>query len=534
MIEFLRIKNVALIEDLELEFSGGLNVITGETGAGKSFILRSLDFLLGGKMTASMVRDASGKASVEGIFMQDDEEIIIRREISGETGRSRLFFNDSLSSQAAVKDLRSRLVWHTSQHGQQKLLSPAYQARLLDAFLPKPAILEERDAAVNAIRDILAEKQDVADRVRELSDKRDYMEFQSREIEKVDPQPEEEDELLAKKKAQKDAAQRIESVKGALGAIHGMGEGLLEQLSSLSSELEMLARIDDGYSTDAESIEEIRQNILDLDIRLRREENDAGGGYDSEKVESRLFELAQLKRKLNRSLDEILDFRREIEENLSFLDSSTLDLKRLERMEVEAAETLADVLERLNAARAKAGAKLAASLVDDLKGLGFSKEVKVSFDFTPNEIYPGLSEDRARLMWIPNPGQSPQPLDKIASGGELSRFLLALVGLITRESLPTLIFDEVDAGIGGLTLNAVGDRMKQLAAKQQVVLITHWPQLAALSSNHFQVAKSVNNGETSVNCRTLSADEIFAELSRMAGGGDEGDSFAQRLLSAKN
>lgn len=533
MIEFIRIKNVALIEDLEIEFSDGLNVITGETGAGKSFILKSLDFLLGGKMTASMVRDASGKASVEAIFLQDGEECIIRREISGQTGRSRLFINDGLSSQATVKELRSQLVWHTSQHGQQKLLSPAYQAKLLDAFLPDFGLVAQRDAAVESIKAVLAEKQEVADRVRELSDKRDYMEFQSREIDKVDPQPGEEDELLARKQAHKNAAQRMESVKGALSAIHGMGEGLLEQLGSLSSELEALAAIDANYSGDAEAIEEMRQNVLDLDMRLRREENDAGG-YDTEGVEARLFELAQLKRKLNRSLDEVLDFKNEIEENLSFLDSSTLDLKRLERKEEECAQALGEVLDRLNAARAKAGRKLAVNLENDLKGLGFSKDVKVSFEFTPNEIYPGLSEDRARLMWVPNPGQAPQPLDKIASGGELSRFLLAFVGLITRENLPTLIFDEVDAGIGGLTLNAVGDRMEMLSSKQQVILITHWPQLAALSSRHFQVSKAVDNGATAVSCRTLDQNEIFAELSRMAGGGEEGDTFARRLLDARN
>ncbi len=531
MLEFLRIRNLALIEDLELEFSRGLNVLTGETGAGKSFILRALGFLLGDKLDQDMVRDGTGRAVVEAVFVDDEGELLIRRELSGETGRSRLFVNDALSSQEAVRDLRSRLVWHTSQHAQQRLLSPAYQARILDAFLPDRGPLAERDRLLAAVRGVAEEKRALGERVRELSAQREFLEFQAAEIAKVDPQPGEEEELAEARRSFKDAERLRQSIDGALDALHGDGAGLLDLASGLVREVEALAVLDESYAEEAEALEEFRHRLLELDARLRREERESGGGYDAEAVEKRLYELARLKRKLNRSLDEIVDFRAELDDNLSFLDSCALDLKRLDKREAELSGQLGAVLAVLNAARREAATGLCESLVADLRGLGFSQEVAVHFEFTPAELHPGLSEDRGRMMWTPNPGQAPQPLDRIASGGELSRFLLALVGLITRESMPTLIFDEVDSGIGGLTLTAVGARIEALARRQQVVLISHWPQLAALAARHFLVRKEVAAGRTSVGCVQLDGQAVFDELSRMAGGGQQGEALARELLS---
>lgn len=534
MLEFLRIQNLALIEDLELEFAAGLNVLTGETGAGKSFVMRALGFLLGDRLEADMVRPGRDRAVVEALFHEagpDGGELVIRRELAGSTGRSRLFVNDALSSQEAVRDLRARLVWHTSQHGQQRLLSPAYQGRMLDAFLPDPGLVERRDALLAELREVAARRGELAARVQSLQERREFLEYQGREIEKVDPQPGEEAELLERRRAVKDEERLRQSVDGALDALHG-GEGsLLERVAALGREVEALAGIDPGYAEEAEALEGMRQRLLELDARLRREEREAGGGFDAEAVEARLFELSRLRRKLGRSLEEIIDFRAEIAENLSFLDSCALDMKRLDRREAALARALGEALAALGAARREAGAALATALAAELRGLGFAQEVGVAFEFTPVEIHPGLAEDRARMLWTPNPGQAPQPLDRIASGGELSRFLLALVGLLTREAMPTLLFDEVDAGIGGLTLTSVGARIAALAQRQQVILITHWPQLAALAGRHFMVCKEVADGATSVRCLPLAGQDVFDELARMAGGGAQGQALARELLA---
>jgi DNA repair protein RecN (Recombination protein N) len=264
---------------------------------------------------------------------------------------------------------------------------------------------------------------------------------------------------------------------------------------------------------------------------LRRWSSPEGGptgGNDIEAIEARLFELAKLKRKLGKNLDEIVDLGKHVEENLSFLDSCALDARRLEREEAEAAKALGHVLEALNAARREASTRLCARLGQELSGLGFSEHARVEFVFEPVVLYAGpataegggdLCELRGRLFWVPNPGQPPRPLDKIASGGELSRFLLALTGLQAESARPTLIFDEVDAGIGGHTLTRVGERLRALASRQQMIIITHWPQLAKLADRHFQVRKDVQGGLTYTGCLRLDAAAIEAELARMSGGG---------------
>ena len=530
MLEFLSIRNLDLVEDLELEFAPGLNALTGETGAGKSFILRALNFLTGEKLAKDMVRQGEEKALVEALFTHEGEEWILRRELSGETGRSRLFINDSLSSQEAARPLGSKLMLHTSQHGRMLLLQPANQARILDAFVADKSLVQEKDRLLTRIREVLARKRELEHKAGELRDKREYLEFQLGEIEKVGPKPGEEEELLSRKKSGQDQAKTRESVENALNVLHGQGAGLLEILSGFCRVLENLAALKSDYAGDAEALEELRVRLFDLDARLRREGRDQGQGLDMEAVEARLYELSRLRRKLNRSLEEIGDLRREIEANLSFLDSWDLDMRALEAEEKALAKELGPALASLNAARREAAKTLSISLAEDLRTLGFPREVRVTFEFEPFEVYPGLFEDRAGLLWVPNPGQAPKPLEKIASGGELSRLLLALASLLSRENLPTLVFDEVDAGIGGLALNRVGERLNGLAEKQQIILITHWPQLAVLASRHFSVRKEISNGRTRIFCRRLGRGELFEELSRMAGGGKKGEVMAGELL----
>ncbi len=531
MLELLRIHNLALIDDLELEFSPGLNALTGETGAGKSFILRAVNFLTGERLTPDMVRPGRDKAMVEALFLVEGVECVIRRELAADTGRSRLYVNDRLSSLETVETLKPGLVLHTSQHGQQKLLSPAYQARMLDAFLPDRSPLDERDRLRDRLREVAARREEIAARVGALSAQREFLEFQSREIGKVNPRPGEEDDLAAKRQALKDRAGARQALDGALALLHGQGgDGLLALFDKLGRQVRMLAAAVPDLGEEGQALDDLRLRLSELDVRLRRCDLRAGDG-DLEAIEARLFELAQLKRKLKRDLAGLVSLQQELRENLSFLDESGLDLKRLDKEEQELGRELRAVLDRLHAARREAAGRLKADLESELKQLGFSEHVRVEIAFEPHELVPGISEERARVLWVPNPGQSPQPLDRIASGGELSRFLLALVGILSQAEQPTLIFDEVDAGIGGLTLGAVAERLKALSERQQIILITHWPQLAAKADRHFQVRKDVEAGQTYTRCVPLSKADIFAELARMAGGGDQGKALARELLA---
>lgn len=535
MIEVLRIKNLALIDDLELEFGPGLNVLSGETGAGKSFIISAVNFLTGEKMHTDLVRAGRDKAVVEALFVLGDEELILRRELVAETGRSRVYVGDALASRETLAALRPKLLLHVSQHGQGRLLQPAFQAALLDGFLPDPALLTEKNRLARELGEVAAAIRDLDAKAAGLEEKRQFLEFQHAEIAKVNPLPGEEDELVARKAALAESRKAAQALTRSLECIERQPP-VLDALADLHRELLHAGEIHEEFATDAEAVAAFRHLLKDLAVRLRRRPAKAADD-DGEGIEKRLFELATLRRKLKRSLAEIVDLGRDIKENLDFLDDCGLKRKQLARDEAAGMAALADALAALGAARREAAARLSAALEDILRGLGFSKDVRVIFDFTPVVAYTPvacdgepLTEDRARVLWRPNPGQPPQPLDKIASGGELSRFLLALMSLSAEPGGPTLIFDEIDAGIGGLTLSSVGAHVKKLAATSQILLISHWPQLASLADRHFQVQKSVEDGQTVTRCLRLDANGVAAELARMAGGGEAGAEMARRLL----
>ena len=246
-------------------------------------------------------------------------------------------------------------------------------------------------------------------------------------------------------------------------------------------------------------------------------------------MEERLYALAQLKRKLHRSLDEILELREEIRENISFLDACALDITLLDKEEKQLAAQLQEVLSALLPQRREAAGDFARQLEEELRQLGFSEQVRVIPDFMPQEVWPGLMDEKVRILWAPNPGQAPQPLDRIASGGELSRFLLALMSVRPKAESATYIFDEVDAGVGGLTLNKLAEKLENLAKQRQMLVITHWPQLAARAQKHFQISKTIRDNATFTTCIPLDARQRHAELVRMAGGGQQGEALAASL-----
>lgn len=531
MLELLRIRNLALIEDVELEFAPGMNVLTGETGAGKSFILRAVDFLTGEKMTREMIRPGTEKASVEALFVTAEGETVIRRELSAETGRSRVYVNDRLSSQETIRELKPQLIIHTSQHGQQKLLSPAHQAKVLDAFLPDQSLLAQKAELSNALSVLLRRKQEIKDRSSELERQREFLEYQHAEIDKVDPREGEEEELERLKVALKSQEKAGECIQRGLEIICG-DPGLAQLLTELSRQMDHISTLAPALTDERDAVEEFRIRVSELEGTLRRGpvETTCEGNLDS--IEARLFALSKLKRSLKRSLPEILGLQAEVKENLSFLDSCNLELAQLARKEAAAAKQLGTVVNQVNQARKDSSAQFCSRMETELADLGFSGHAKVDVSFREEEIYPSINELRGRLLWIPNPGQPPQPLDKIASGGELSRFMLAMTALLSGsgEHLPSLLFDEVDAGVGGLTLGALADKLAGLAQRQQVLVVTHWPQLASRANRHFTIAKEVVDGETYTGCKRLDNAQVHTELVRMAGGGDQGKAMADELV----
>jgi DNA repair protein RecN (Recombination protein N) len=531
MLEYLRIRNLALIEDVELEFAPGMNVLTGETGAGKSFILKALGFLLGDRLAAEMVRAGAERAQVEALFHCADTELILRRELMGASGRSRLYINDKLHSQERLRSLREQLLSFTSQHAQQKLLQPSFQAALLEGGLPR-GLLQQRDSLLAQLNELAKKRAAVEERQAFLQERRSLLEMQQEEIDKVDPQPGEEEELEALCTRAKSVEHIAKDQSAALALVYGAEEkGLLDRLGHLEDIIQRLSEHDAALHDGLKNIAALRQELAALGSCLRRPVSEEVS-VDIDALEARLFALAQLKRKFHKSLPEILALREEIEKNLSFLDVCALDIMHFDKQIKAVEQELAALLQKIIPERRKSAAHVTKQLEEELCQLGFSEQVRVVPDFVSHEIWPGIMEERGSILWAPNPGQPPLPLDKIASGGELSRFLLALTTVqMETDDSTTLLFDEVDAGVGGLTLNKLAEKLCQLAQKHQLLLITHWPQLAAQAHRHFQISKIVRSGETFTLCTALDPQGRHEELVRMAGGGPQGEALAQSLGS---
>ncbi|MBQ7738852.1 MAG: AAA family ATPase [Desulfovibrionaceae bacterium] len=529
MLEFLHIRNLALIEDASLDFTTGMNVLTGETGAGKSFILKALSFLLGDKLKADIVRRDAERAIVEALFQTSDGELILRRELIAATGRSRIFINDTLHSQEILKELRPKLITYTSQHAQQQLLQPAFQSKLVEKYFPDPTLLTKRDEIIDELKGVDQKIQDLLERQKNLLDKRELLEMQQAEIEKVAPEEGEEERLEEIRSQARNQEVIIKTYDAALKLLYSREPaGIFESLDDLERHLTTISELDESFADFVNGLADFRALLDALASRLQ-DPPELEDGQDLNRIEERLYALAQLKRKLHKTIPQICALKQEIEDNLSFLDSCALDLKNLHKEEEVLKEKLAQVIAQIIPLRHEAAENFTHKLEEQLKDLAFSDRVRVIPEYLPLPVWKEIKDERIRFLWAPNPGQTPQPLDHIASGGELSRFLLALTSLEIKEGSTTYIFDEVDAGVGGLTLGKLAEKLADLAKKHQIILITHWPQLASQAKRHFQIQKIVTEDSTSTICHALNEEERKAELARMAGGGELGAVFLKSL-----
>ncbi|MDQ7032904.1 MAG: AAA family ATPase [Desulfonauticus sp.] len=520
MLEYFRYKNFAFLEDAELELSSGLNVFTGETGSGKSLFLKALSGLLGDSLKNT--QDAQDKSVLEGIFYVDEEEVIVRREISNK--RSRFFFNDELASVNKIKQFREKVFLYVTQHGQQKLIRPSLATELVDEFVSNELIWA-RGELVKKLEKFLSQKEELEQKIQELEQKQEFLAYQRAEIDKVNPRSGEEEELLERVKILKQQQQKGE-------ALLKLGEILKERnfFSSLRELIDGLKKLssDPEFSAYFQEAENFFYTVQELEGKIAKSEFSSVQEIDN--LEKRLYELSLLKRKFNKSLDEILELRQNIEEDFSFLDASKLDLKKLEKNIQETAQKLKEIITRLNATRLEKSKQLACQLKQELAELGFNKALQIHFKPYTTFIFDQIEEIKLQLFWQPNPGVPLEPLSKIASGGELSRVLLALMS-IKGEGKGVVVFDEIDTGIGGITLEKIGEKIKQLARHQQVILVTHWPQLAVLAHKHFKVEKQIQNGQTVIRCYELKDKQARKkELARMAGGGKKGEVLAEMLL----
>ncbi len=541
MLRFLSIRNLAVIDRLELEFQPGLNVLTGETGAGKSILVGAVGLLVGGRASADFVRTGEDLAVIEAVFEDArGEELIVRREVSAQSGRSRAHLNGALATSAALRETAAGLVDLHGQHEHQVLLDPASHLDLLDAYAAlQPA--RARVAAAFAEWQALRQERDrLAASDRDNARRAEFVQFQLDEIRRVNPTAGEDAELQATRQvlANADRLQRL--CTDAYTLLYEGDGAALASLSAVWKKVGELAAIDPQFQTHVAARDSVKSQLEDLAYFLRSYSAaiDASPARLVE-VEDRLAALERLKKKHGPTLDDVLSTAVELEAEQNGLEHADERAARIES-ELDAARAAyvgeADALSQLR--RAAAG-EFSERLERSLADLAMTRtrcEVKFGADTGEN----GWSErgsDQAEFYISPNPGEDLRPLARIASGGELSRIMLALKTLASTDAPgKTLIFDEVDAGIGGAVADIVGARLRTLGGHFQVLCITHLPQIAAYGTTHYRIAKGVTGGRTMTEVSRLSVREREEELARMIAGAEVSASVrasAREMLKRK-
>ena len=522
MIRFLGIRDLAIVDTLECEFEPGFNVLTGETGAGKSIIVGAIGLLVGERGSSGAVRTGADRAVVQAAFETTaGGETIVRREVAA-AGRGRIFIDDTLALATTLRKLGRRLLDLHGQHAHQALLDPRTHLALLDAYGGDEAsvgTVADRYEVWRAARAHLVEAERGA---REQAERTEALAFALAEIERISPEAGE-DERLRIERTRLANAERLEALAGgAYGLLYERDDSIVSALSTVWRQVEELATLDPSFIPYLEARTSVEPALDELARALRSCAADVEASPQRlAEVESRLAEIERLAKRHGGSLAAVLDRRRDIADEL---DGTADDAARLASL-VAAVDAARDAYlaaaATLSTRRTEWAAALAPALARELHALAIPDgRFDARLDRGLDETHWGASgTDSAELFFSANPGEDLRPLSKIASGGELSRVMLALKTLATVDDRgKTLVFDEVDAGIGGDAAYRVGERLRRLGERFQVLCVTHSPQLAAHATTHFHVSKEVAGGRTRTRIDRLSDAGRVAELTRLMTG----------------
>ena len=522
MLRLLRIRNLAVIEAVEVEFEPGFNVLTGETGAGKSILVEAVGLLLGGRASADLVRTGESQATIEALFESGDQEIVVRRELSSQ-GRSRSFINGALATAAALRDLSTRLVELHGQHEHQALLDPQTHLPLLDAYAGLDQQVRTVAGAWVAVRTLREQLERSRMDSREKAARLDLIAFQLGEIEKAAPAAHEDDTLGATRQVLASAERVQRLCEESYAALYDSDGAALSALGGIWKRVGELSEIDPRFVPYVEAREGIKGQLEDLAFFLRSYADgvDASPGRLQE-VEDRLALLERLKRKYGPTLDDVLDRGRSLGRERDLLTGASGRAEDLEAALRAATETFLVAARDLSRRRRVAAGPFARTLEELVAELAMARtrfDVRLNERELDAEAWSERGIDQGEFYLSPNPGEDLRPLARIVSGGELSRVMLALKTLAAGDGGgKTLIFDEVDAGIGGRVADVVGSRLQSLGSRFQVLCITHLPQIAARASTHFRIEKDVRGGRTVTTVQPLTESDRIDELARMIGG----------------
>ena len=541
MLVVLNIKNFALIQELSVEFGAGFNILSGETGAGKSILIDTIDYVLGGKFSKDLIRYGEDKTYVEAIFdiendeiytllndlnIEADELLVVSRETTI-SGKSIIKVNGKTIVLSQLKKIREKLLDIHGQHQNQSLLSKGTHILYLDEYNSEniSPLLEQFEIFKNRyseIEDKINELKGNEDREKLL----DYIKFQIEDIEKAKLKPGEEEDLREQYNILANAEKISSSLINSYNYLNNnpQGNSVLELLSKVISELshsEMhLEKIKDKRVQVEEAyylLEESTRDIRDIANEVYYDENELAA------INERIYEISLYKKKYGNSIDEILQFLEKLKNQYDeFINSEEIILKLKKELSVIEKE-MKDIGLKLHEFRCMSAKDLEVRIKEELSYVGLEKAI-INIDVNLSEEANSRGYDDVQFLLSANPGEPLKPLEKVLSGGELSRIMLALKCVfVDKDKIPTLIFDEIDTGISGAIGKRVGEKMYQVSIKHQVLCITHLPQIAALSDNHYFVSKKVENGKTFTQIRMLNEEDKVCEIAKMIGGDNLSD-----------
>ncbi len=553
MLDFLRIRGLALLDDVALEFEPGMNVLTGETGAGKSIIVDALTLLRGGRGRAELVREGSEAARVEAQFTVrarvgarlqplldqhglelEDEALVVERQVK-RSGRGRIALQSNLSTLAVLAEVGGELLEICSQHEHHSLTQVSHHLELLDAYAELDAELAEYTESYRGWRALAERIADIQAREVERLQRADYLRFQIDELERVAPQVGEYDHARGRLALLREAGKLHEFASATQQVLYESDDALAGRLGVL---LDRARRLPRGVRALDEVVEQLDAAKIACEeasgAAARLADAIEFGPGELEQLEERLHELERLRRKHGGEVDELVERLETMQAELAALASTEGQLGELERDERRAWTRSRDLADRLHAARVDAAVGLARAIEIELDALHIPG-ARLEVELRPLAADEGASagegesrlgprgRDRAEIRFSANPGEPLAPLNRVASGGELSRVLLAVKTVLsTEQRVATYVFDEVDAGVGGAVAVAIGERLRRAAAAHQDLCITHLPQIAAFADAHFRVEKSTVEGRTVTRVVRLDDEQRVEELARMLGGNSQG------------
>ncbi len=536
MLKFLSVENFALIDRLEVEFTRGLNLITGETGSGKSILVEAVGLLVGERASQEMVRQGSTQARLEGIFALsekhparsylleagiplENEEIIIRREISL-TGTNKIFINGVLSPLTVLARLGTLLADIHGQHEQQLLLSPEVQLQFLDAFSAHGQLLDEVRSSFQQLQAVRSELGQLLASDQDRLQRLDTLQFQMADIERLQLRAGLDVELEAQRSLLASAEKRSEASQQTYQLLYEREESSLSLLHQAEKNLEELSRLDQQFQPVMAKLRDLRYSLEEISYQLRDYTNAIEFNPGRlEAVEERLAEIQKARRKYGDTVDEILAYSQEIQGEVTELSQRETQIEQLSEKEKRLGKEYLELARRLSQERHHKAQLLSQQVERELADLHMESAVFMAHLSTSEDRATEQGIDKLEFLLSANVGEAPKPLGKIASGGELSRTVLALKSMLTLEDYSkTLVFDEVDAGIGGRVASSIGERLARLGTQHQVFCVTHLPQIASYASQHFHVEKRSSDQRTVVELIPLDQRARVEEISKMMAG----------------